>query len=194
MPKNLNNVKEDILSVTRQLIKETGYSELNIRNIAARCGVATGTVYNYYSSKNQIIAEILLTEWNLMLRRIDQNIKASVTAIDKLEIIYNELNNFMINVHGEWFQTHPIENTEDMNVNKISEKRKLLRNQISEKVFKVIDNGKGGSKKPENSNEVMDTCDIISHILISYSNEEAEFSRLEPSLTALLDLLENRIS
>ncbi|MDF2985032.1 MAG: TetR-family transcriptional regulator [Eubacterium sp.] len=194
MPKNLNNVKEDILSVTRQLIKETGYSELNIRNIAARCGVATGTVYNYYSSKNQIIAEILLNEWNLMLRRIDQNIKTSAPAIDKIEIIFNELNSFMINVHGEWFQTHPIENTEDMNVSKINEKRKLLRNHISEKVFKVIESGRSTGKKPEPSQEVMNICDIISHILISYSNEEAEFSMVKPSLTALIDLLENKNS
>ncbi|OPX44023.1 putative HTH-type transcriptional regulator YvdT [Ruminiclostridium hungatei] len=186
MPKNLTNVKEDILAVTRQMIKETGYSELNIRNIAARCGVATGTVYNYYSSKNQIIAEILLNEWNLMLRRVDQSTRHSAPRIDKLKIIYDELNNFMINVHGKWFQTHPVENTEEMNVSKLNEKRKLLRNQISEKVLALV---QPAAEKKQHSREAVDISDIIAHVLISYSNEEAEFSRLKPALAALLEQL-----
>ncbi len=186
MPKNLTNVKEDILTVTRQLIKETGYAELNIRNIAARCGVATGTVYNYYSSKNQIIAEILLNEWKLMLRRIDQNTRHPGPGIDKLKIIYDELNNFMINVHGKWFQTHPVENTEEMNMSKLNEKRKLLRNQISEKVLALVQPAAG---KEQHTREAMDTSDIIAHVLISYSNEEAEFSRIRPALAALLNQL-----
>ncbi len=186
MPKNLTNVKEDILAVTRQMIKETGYSELNIRNIAARCGVATGTVYNYYSSKNQIIAEILMNEWKLMLRRIDQNTKNTSQIIDKLEIIFNELNYFMINVHGKWFQDHPIENTEEMNVSKLNEKRVLLRNQISEKVLTLVNSYCDMQKS---SPETLDICDIISHILISYSNESAGFAKIKPSLCALINQL-----
>ena len=186
MPKNLTNVKEDILAVTRQMIKETGYSELSIRNIAARCGVATGTVYNYYSSKNQIIAEILMNEWKLMLRRIDQNIKNVSQVIDKLEIIFSELNNFMINVHGKWFENHPIENTEEMNIGKLNEKRVLLRNQISEK---VLTSANSCSDIKERSPEALDICDVISHILISYSNENAGFDKIKPSLFALVNQL-----
>jgi len=184
MPKNLNNVKEDILLVTRELLKETGYSDLNIRKIAAQCGVATGTVYNYYTSKNQIIAEILLNEWNLMLRRIDQNTKSSPMVIDKLEIMFNELNNFMINVHGAWFQTHPVGNDSNMDVSKIKEKRKMLRNQISEKIYSFIN-----VEKPINV-ETANICDIISNILISYSNDNIEFIKLRHSLSALVNELD----
>lgn len=184
MPKNLRNVKEDILAVTRQLIKDTGYSDLNIRKIASECGVATGTVYNYYSSKNQIIGEILLNEWNLMLRRIDQNTKTLIDVIDKLEFMYNELNNFMINVHGAWFQTHPVSNDGNMDVRRIKEKNKILRNQISERI--------GLFFKTDTTHmvEAMSICDIISHILISYSNDNIEFSKLRLSLSALINELD----
>ncbi len=185
MPKTLTNVKEDILAVTRQMIKENRYSELNIRNIASRCGVATGTVYNYYSSKDEIITEILLTEWKLMLRRIDQNSKTSTSPlIDRLETIYNELNSFMINVHGKWFQTVQLENTEDITVSKLSEKKKLLRDQISEKVSALIF---PGVEKKLISQEVTDICDVVSHLLISYSNENVDFKRLKPALIALVN-------
>ncbi len=185
MPKTLTNVKEDILAVTRQMIKENGYSELNIRNIASRCGVATGTVYNYYSSKDEIITEILLTEWKLMLRRIDQNSKTSASPlIERLEVIYKELNSFMINVHGKWFQTIQLVNTEDISVSRLSEKKKLLRDQISEKVSALII---PGVEKNFISQEVTDICDVVSHLLISYSNENTEFIKLKPALTALVN-------
>lgn len=185
MPKTLTNVKEDILAVTRQMIKENGYSELNIRNIASRCGVATGTVYNYYSSKDEIITEILLTEWKLMLRRIDQNSKTSTSPlIERLETIYKELNSFMINVHGKWFQTIQLVNTEYITVSKLSEKKKLLRDQISEKVSALIIPGEEKNFIPQ---EVTDICDVVSHLLISYSNENVEFEKLKPALTALVN-------
>lgn len=183
MPKNLNNVKEDILLVTRELIKETGYSDLNIRKIASQCGVATGTVYNYYSSKYQIISEILLNEWNLMLRRMDQNSKLFTDLVDKLEIIFNELSIFMINVHGEWFQTHPVNNESNIDMIRIKEKTKKLRSQISEKIYSYTN-----SDIPMNDENAI-VCDIIANILISYSNEKIDFQMLKPSLTALVNQL-----
>jgi AcrR family transcriptional regulator len=183
MPKNLNNVREDILLVTRELLKETGYSDLNIRKIANQCGVATGTVYNYYSSKNEIIVEILLNEWNLMLRRMDLNTKPIPEVIDKLEIMFNELNNFMINVHGTWFQTHPVSNESNIDVNMIKEKKKILRDQISSKIYSFINTEKAMN------DETINICDIIANILISYSNDKIEFSKLRLSLVALVNEL-----
>lgn len=183
MPKNLNNVKEDILSVTRELLKDTGYTDLSIRKIANQCGIATGTLYNYYNSKDQIIAEILLNEWNLMLRRMDLSTKTVSNPIDKLEIMFSELNNFMTNVHGAWFQTHPVSTDTNMDVSKIKEKKKLLRNQISQKIYYFI-----SMDKPI-TEEAMNICDIISNILISYSNEKVDFSKLRLSLVALVNEL-----
>lgn len=181
MPKNLINVKEDILSVTKELIKQTGYSDLSIRKIAAACGVATGTVYNYYSSKTEIIAEILLNEWNLMLRKIDLNTKSVSTALEKLEIMYNEINFFMTNVHGVWFQTYPLNSETTMDITRIKEKRKFLRNQLSVKIYSFI-----RSEKSQND-EVLNICDIISNILISYANDSTEFSKIKSSLSALVE-------
>ncbi len=180
MPKNLNNVKEDILLVTRQLLKETGYSNLSIRNIAAKCGVASGTVYNYYKSKNEIIAEILNNEWSLMLRRIDQQTKSALKAIDKLEIMFNEINYFMTNVHGFCFDTYPIGSDTNMSVCTIKEKKQLLRNQLSEKIYSFID------VKQTDINTIKNICHTISVVLIAYSNDNIDFRILKPSLSALI--------
>jgi AcrR family transcriptional regulator len=185
MPKNLNNVKEDILIVTRQLLKETGYTSLSIRQIAAKCGVALGTVYNYYKSKNEIIAEILNNEWNLMMRRIEQQTKASVLAIDKLEIIFNELKYFMNNVHGFWFDTYPIGNDTNMSICAMKEKKQFLRSQLSEKIYSFI------VLNQLDSDEARNICNTISVILIAHSNDNIDFSILKSSLSALIKEIEN---
>lgn len=184
MPKNLNNVREDILLVTRQLLKDTGYSSLSIRQIAAKCGVAAGTVYNYYSSKSEIIAEILNNEWNLMLRRIDQSTKASIKVIDKLEIMFNELAYFMNNVHGFWIDSYPIEKKTNINICTIKEKKHFLRNQLSEKIYSFAD------LKQTGNDEARNICQTVAVILIAYSNDNIAFSTLKPSLSALVKEIE----
>jgi AcrR family transcriptional regulator len=184
MPKNLNNIREDILLVTRQLLKDTGYPDLSIRKIAAKCGVASGTVYNYYSSKNEIIAEILYNEWNLMLRRIDQSTKASIKVIDKLEIMFNELSYFMNNVHGFWVDTYPIEKNTNINLCTIKEKKQFLRNQLSEKIYSFSD------VKQTGNDEARNICHTIAVILIAYSNDNIDFNKLKHSLSALVNEIE----
>lgn len=184
MPKNLSNVREDILLVTRQLLKDTGYSSLSIRQIASRCGVASGTVYNYYSSKNEIIAEILNSEWTLMLRRIDQSAKAYTKVIDKLEIMFNELSYFMNNVHGFWIDTYPIEKNTNINVCTIKEKKQFLRNQLCEKIYSFAD------VKQTGNDEARNICHTAAVILIAYSNDNIDFNILKPSLTALVKEIE----
>ncbi len=186
MPKNLNNVREDILLVTRQLLKDTGYSSLSIRQIAAKCGVASGTVYNYYSSKNEIIAEILNNEWNLMLRRIDQSTKSSIKAIDKLEIMFNELSYFMNNVHGFWIDSYPIEKDTNINLCTIREKKQFLRNQLSDKIYSFAD------VKQTGNDEARNICQTVAVILIAYSNDNIDYSILKPSLSALVKEIEKQ--
>jgi AcrR family transcriptional regulator len=82
MPKNLQNVREDILGVTRAMIAESGYADLNIRNIAVKCGIGTGTFYNYFSSKQEVVAAIVMHEWELTLRKMDKGVKMQADCPD----------------------------------------------------------------------------------------------------------------
>lgn len=180
MPKNISNIKEDILLVTRQLLKETGYEELNIRKIAAHCGIATGTLYNYYDSKNKIVAEILTNDWNLMLRRVDFGIKTLNTQIEKLEVIFKELSIFMKDVHGNWFDTIPA-NSKDFEVAKIRERKGIIRKQLAERIMQIINENTADTDTEFKS-------DVISRILISYSHDdEIDFNALKPTLLLFLN-------
>ncbi len=72
MPKILNDLKENILSQVESLLGEGGYSAVTIRAVAKRCGVGLGTVYNYFPSKEALLAEYLLTDWRACIAAIER--------------------------------------------------------------------------------------------------------------------------
>jgi AcrR family transcriptional regulator len=49
-----------ILDAAVELLRETSYSELTMRAVAAKAGVAPATAYTYFSSKNALVAEVYL--------------------------------------------------------------------------------------------------------------------------------------
>jgi AcrR family transcriptional regulator len=55
--------RESILSVCKDIVIESGMSALNVRNIAKRSGVALGTVYNYFPSKEDLIIATVESIW-----------------------------------------------------------------------------------------------------------------------------------
>jgi AcrR family transcriptional regulator len=49
-----------VLDGAVELLRESSYSDLTMRAVAARAGVAPATAYTYFSSKNALIAEVYL--------------------------------------------------------------------------------------------------------------------------------------
>jgi AcrR family transcriptional regulator len=49
-----------VLDAAVELLRETAYSDLTMRMVAARAGVAPATAYTYFRSKNALIAEVYL--------------------------------------------------------------------------------------------------------------------------------------
>ena len=63
MPKIIENVREQLLAEARKQIAERGYAQTTIRSVASACGVGIGTVYNYFASKDVLIASFLFEDW-----------------------------------------------------------------------------------------------------------------------------------
>ena len=49
-----------VLDAAVEMLRETSYSDLTMRAVAARAGVAPATAYTYFSSKNALVAEVYL--------------------------------------------------------------------------------------------------------------------------------------
>ena len=56
-------LREDILKTSRELIRRQGWSAINIRSVAAACGVAVGSIYNYFDSKAALVSAMVESVW-----------------------------------------------------------------------------------------------------------------------------------
>ncbi len=55
--------KEAILAASRELASKEGLQSLNMRTVAKKCNVSVGSVYNYFPSKGDLIAETVQDLW-----------------------------------------------------------------------------------------------------------------------------------
>ena len=77
MPKIIENVRAQLLSEAKKQITEQGYKNTTIRSVATACGIATGTVYNYFKSKDMLIASFILEDWLDCIETISSQPKES---------------------------------------------------------------------------------------------------------------------
>lgn len=63
MPKILESIREQLLETARRQIGKNGYGSTTIRSVASECGIAVGTVYNYFPSKDVLIATVVSEDW-----------------------------------------------------------------------------------------------------------------------------------
>lgn len=61
--------KEEILRISRELIRREGWSAVNIRSVAAACGVSVGSIYNYFESKSALVGAAVESVWCEIFRR-----------------------------------------------------------------------------------------------------------------------------
>ena len=76
--------KEQILKASRELIQRQGWSAVNIRSVAAACGVSVGSIYNYFDSKAALVGAAVESVWCEIFHRpedgeVFQNTLACVT-------------------------------------------------------------------------------------------------------------------
>lgn len=61
--------KEDILEASRELVQRQGWPAINIRSVAAACGVSVGSIYNYFDSKAALVGDTVESVWREIFHR-----------------------------------------------------------------------------------------------------------------------------
>ena len=60
--------KEELLDAAFAIACEKGLSGVSVRAVAAKCGVAVGTVYNWYPAKSDLISDVIALFWRDALK------------------------------------------------------------------------------------------------------------------------------
>ncbi len=93
MPKILEDARIRLISVARKQALTNGYPGMTIRSVAQECGYSVGTVYNYFRSKEQLLAEVMLEDWQQEVEEMKEKCRKASPAV-ALEAIYNGLSHF----------------------------------------------------------------------------------------------------
>ena len=94
MPKIIENLKDRLIAEAEKQIEESGYGAVTIRSVAKACGVGVGTVYNYFPSKEALIATHLLDDWKLCVDIIARTAESAADAKPVLQCISQQLVSF----------------------------------------------------------------------------------------------------
>lgn len=104
MPKRIAALRENILRVSRETLLGGGFDGLTIRAVARECGVAVGTVYNYFPSKEVLVASIMLEDWIGALERMQERAASAAGAVAGLRAVFDEIRAFAGLYEGAWAQ------------------------------------------------------------------------------------------
>ena len=161
MPKTLPNIKEEILETTRRMVLEKGYNKISIRDIAKECGIATGTFYNYFRSKQAIVSATLAEDWAMMTKMIKMRTKVDMPPVKQLETVFFELKHMMNQVHQLWEEGLP-DNFESETMNKMQRIKTQLRIDFAGTVRDIIH----GHVEPEREEFL---SEFISRVFFTYA-------------------------
>ncbi|MBR2861824.1 MAG: TetR/AcrR family transcriptional regulator [Clostridia bacterium] len=134
MPKILPNVQNALLEEAKRQISQNGYRDTTIRSVAKACGLAVGTVYNYFPSKDVLIATFMAQEWLECLKRVKTYPEHS--SFEVLESLYNVLTEFSAR-HKSLFCD---ESAHKVFATVFSQRHKQLRAQLAQFILPMCKN------------------------------------------------------
>lgn len=96
--------KEQLLSAAREMAYTNGLNSVNIRAVAARCGVAVGSIYNYYPTKADLIAAVIEDFWRQATHRDRCVPRLEEPFPDYVARLYEELRRELNDFQTGWLE------------------------------------------------------------------------------------------
>jgi len=84
MPKIIKDVEKTIKNCAVVLFAELNYTDVDMRMISKKSGVAVGTLYNYYENKKQLYLSILKESWQNTFNKLDVINELTISSGEKL--------------------------------------------------------------------------------------------------------------
>ncbi len=110
MSRIIENPEQLILSRAKEILYNEGFKKFSMRNLSKKCGIALGTIYNYYSTKEELIIEMMTDYWKEHFYILEDILNSNDTLYIKLNEIFNKLNIFIKTFKQVWLKPELYEN------------------------------------------------------------------------------------
>lgn len=80
-------VRERLLSAGAAVFAEQGVHEARLDDVAARAGFSKGAVYSNFSSKDDLVAQVMQRATNLVLESLRELVRADIAAVEIGDVI-----------------------------------------------------------------------------------------------------------
>lgn len=96
--------KAEILDVAYARAQQDGLGGLSIRSVARECGVAVGTLYNYFPDKASLVSAIVLRFWVLVSKSCEGNFVSGESALDCCRALFTKLKALLSGFQINWLR------------------------------------------------------------------------------------------
>ena len=173
MPKIIENIREKLLEEAKRQVMEQGYSSMTIRSVASECGVGVGTVYNYFQSKDMLVASFMLEDWLECLSAIESGCTVEKGAEAALRCVYSEICSFM----EKYAPLFSDEIAEKHSSSYLHRRHGMLRGQIAKSLVPLC--------QQQNKVEAQLLAEFVAESLLAWAQTERTFDEISSILLQL---------
>ncbi len=132
MAKQIPNAKEKIYSISKKYLFEKGYKGLTLRQVAAQCDIAVGTIYNYFPSKDILVASIMAEDWLVSLNAMQNACVTAPTVEQGVRAIYDAIREYANKYEPIWTEYKGMPNG-------FGQRHIMLRSQLSNLLVELLE-------------------------------------------------------
>ena len=146
---NIKVEKRDlIIDAAALLFSEFGFHEVNMEMVAKKAGIAKGTIYNYFKSKEELYFAINETRLNRLISELERKFKEQISVIDDLKGFTIHLFMFLLKYRDFFLifqrtrlKKQPLKSKNlELNIARLKEMlSNILKEGVEKKVFKNLD-------------------------------------------------------
>ena len=94
MPKKIEGLREKIIETAKNRLLTGDYGRFSLREVAKDCGIAVGTIYNYFPDKDNLSANVIREDWEVFLNKMKDGIEKASGLKEGIEVICGEIADF----------------------------------------------------------------------------------------------------
>ena len=104
MSRIIDNPKELIFNISKEIAYSEGISNISMRKVANKANLAIGTIYNYYPTKVDIIFDIIQDFWCECFVSIDKVYDLELDFFQQLEKFYFYILEYLERFESNWIK------------------------------------------------------------------------------------------